>query len=74
MVEPFLGLTERVVVLDAQWSLRDTASGNSILAHHEHIAIDVESLENANVASGISRVLAVQADRIAAELSAPTAS
>jgi len=71
-VEELAAGPERVVMLDAQWSLRDTVSGNSILAHHEHIAIDVESLESANVASGISRVLALLADRIAAELSAPT--
>jgi uncharacterized lipoprotein YmbA len=49
------------VVLDGHW-----VEGG--VSHREHIAIDIPSLESANVATGTSQVVAALADRIAAQI------
>lgn len=54
------------VTADAQWVLHE--KGRPDVAHHERIAIDIPSLDSANVAAGMSRALATLADRIAAGL------
>jgi uncharacterized lipoprotein YmbA len=61
-VEELVAGPDRNVVLDARWI--ELATG---VAHHERIVTDVESLDSANVANGISRALATLADRIAAQ-------
>lgn len=53
---------EPVFVLDARWTL--TANGQPTFTRHERIEIPVNSLESADVASGMSRALAELADRI----------
>lgn len=55
-----------ILVLDARWILRAQDSAGT--THHERIAIDLASLESAEIASGTSRALAALADRIVAEL------
>jgi len=57
---------ERVLVLDARWTLRQPGQPDS--SRHERIAIDVPSLDSAQIAMGISRALAELADRIVAQL------
>ena len=52
----------RNVVLDARWTLAG-------VTHHDRIAIDIESLDSAQVAAGVSRALGSLADRIALEVS-----
>ena len=54
------------LVLDARWSLRQ--SGRADVTRHEHIAVDVASLDSANIASGLSQALATLADQIVAGL------
>lgn len=56
------------VVVDARWSLR--RSGLPDVARHEHIAVDITSLDSTNIASGTSQALATLADRIVAGLTA----
>lgn len=50
------------VVLDARWSLSE--NGRVDVTRHEHIAVDIASLDSTNIASGMSRALASLADRI----------
>jgi uncharacterized lipoprotein YmbA len=57
---------ENTVTLDAHWVVR--IPGVADVAHHEHIAIDVPSLESAQIAGGVSRAIAALADRIAAQV------
>jgi len=54
------------VVLDARWIVR--VAGQPDVTHHERIAIDIPSLDSANVASGTSQAIAALADRMAAGL------
>lgn len=49
------------VTLDARWTLAGTP-------HHEHIAIDIPSLDSGAVATGTSQAIAALADRIAAAM------
>ncbi len=56
------------ITLTAQWTL--VTPGAASTTHREQLAIDVPSLDSANVAAGMSRVLAALADRIAAGLTA----
>jgi uncharacterized lipoprotein YmbA len=58
---------EPKVVLDARWIVRE--AGRPDVTRHERIAIDIASLDSANIASGISQALAALADRIVAGLS-----
>lgn len=53
-----------VVRLDARWI--EHTPGRADVAHHESLAIDIPSLDSANVAAGMSRAIATLADRIAA--------
>ncbi|MCU1347334.1 MAG: hypothetical protein JWO56_364, partial [Acidobacteria bacterium] len=55
---------EAKVTLDARWTLRET--GRPDLTRHEQIAVDLPSLDSANIATGISRALGTLADRVAA--------
>ena len=57
---------ESRVVLDARWTVRE--SGRPDVAHHERITVDLASLDSATVADGVSRALAMLADRIASRL------
>ncbi|HEX7678556.1 MAG TPA: PqiC family protein [Thermoanaerobaculia bacterium] len=57
------------IVLDARWSLRQSARAGA--AHHERITVDIASLDGANIASGLSQALAALADRIVAGLTEP---
>jgi uncharacterized protein len=52
---------EAKLVLDARWIVGG-------VAHREQIAVDIPSLDSANVASGMSQALGMLADRIAAGL------
>lgn len=52
--------TDNVFVLDARWTLGDGAP------HHERITVPLESAESPAVVAGMSRALAMLADRIAA--------
>ncbi len=52
---------EPKVTLDARWTLAG-------VAHHERFEVQIDSLDSANVASGISQALATLADRMAAGL------
>jgi hypothetical protein len=54
---------ERNVILDAHWVLREAGVSN-----HERIVIDIDSLDSAQIATGVSRAVAALADRIAAGL------
>lgn len=56
------------VVLDARWTLRQ--SGLADVTRHERIEVGITSLDDANIASGMSRALAALADRIVAGLTA----
>ncbi|HYO79718.1 MAG TPA: ABC-type transport auxiliary lipoprotein family protein [Thermoanaerobaculia bacterium] len=68
VVAEFEAGPESQVTLDARWVLRE--NGRPDVAHHERIAIPIESLESANVAAGMSNALAALADRMAAGLGA----
>ena len=57
---------EAKVVLDARWIVRE--AGRPDVTRHERIAIDIASLDSANVATGMSQALAALADRIVAGL------
>ena len=52
------------VVLEVQWSLRQSGPGD--VTHRERIAVDIASLDSTNIASGLSQALALLADRIVA--------
>lgn len=52
---------EPKVVLDAHWTM-------ATVAHHEQIAIDIKSLDSADVATGMSQAIAALADRIVAQM------
>jgi uncharacterized lipoprotein YmbA len=67
VIEEFAAGPESRVVLDARWVLHET--GKADLTRHEQIAIDVSSLDSANVASGMSQAIASFADRIVTQLS-----
>ena len=54
------------VVLDARWIVR--TAGQPDAAHREQIAINIPSLDSANIAAGMSQAIAALADRIAAQL------
>ena len=56
------------VVLHAHWTVRE--SGRPDVTHRERLAIDIASLDSANIAAGMSQALAALADRIVAGLSA----
>jgi uncharacterized lipoprotein YmbA len=56
--------SDRVVTLDARWVLREP--GRPDVTHHERLTATVASLDSAQIAGGISQVLAALADRIAA--------
>ena len=57
------------VTLDARWTLRE--SGKPGVAQHERFAVDIASLDSANIATGVSQALATLADRMAARITAP---
>jgi len=59
--EEFAGGPENAFVLDARWSVGESA-------HHERITVDMASLGSAEVASASSKALAMLADRIAMQL------
>jgi len=50
------------VVIDAHWKV-------GAVNHHERFAVDIKSLDSADVAAGVSQGLAALADRIVASLS-----
>ena len=52
-----------------RWTVRE--SGKPEVARHEQIAVDIASLDSANIATGMSQALATLADRIAAQLGNP---
>jgi uncharacterized lipoprotein YmbA len=54
------------VILDGRWIVKDP--GKPDITHHERIAIDIPSLDSANIATGMSQALGTLADRMAAEL------
>jgi uncharacterized lipoprotein YmbA len=58
---------EAKVVLDGRWVVRE--SGRPDVARHERIAVDIASLDSANIANGVSQALGTLADRMAAEMS-----
>jgi hypothetical protein len=60
---------EAKVVLDARWRLG--RSGLPEVTRREHIAVDVASLDSTDIATGMSRALAILADRIVAGLTVP---
>lgn len=57
------------VVLDARWTLRQ--SGLADVTRRERFDVDIASLDSGNIASGMSRALAMLADRIVTGLTAP---
>jgi uncharacterized lipoprotein YmbA len=59
---------DRTIVLDARWTLRQT--GRPDASGHEHVSIDLESLNSPAIATGTSRALAALADRIVPQLAA----
>jgi uncharacterized lipoprotein YmbA len=65
-VEDLAAGPDAKVVLDGRWIVR--VSGQPDVTHHERIAIDIPSLDSANVASGTSQAIAALADRMAAGL------
>jgi uncharacterized protein len=67
-VEELAGGPERVVVLDARWTLRPARPGSPELARHERISVDIGSLESSEIAAGMSQALGILADRIVATL------
>jgi len=62
--EEFAAGPDNRVIADVHWVLHE--KGHADVTHHEQIAIDVPSLDSANVAAGMSRAVAALADRIAA--------
>jgi uncharacterized lipoprotein YmbA len=60
------------VVLDARWIVRE--SGKPDIARREQIAVDIASLDSANIAAGMSQALAMLADRMAASVVTPSVS
>ena len=57
---------ETRVSIDARWTLHE--SGRPAVAHHEQLAVDIPSLDSANVATGTSQALAALADRMASQI------
>lgn len=57
---------DRVFVLDARWTV--SAAGVPGATHHERITVPLESMESPAVVAGMSRALAMLADRIAGQL------
>ena len=55
---------DNVFVLDARWTL--SAAGAADVTHHERITVPLESDESPAVVAGMSRALAMLADRIVA--------
>lgn len=68
IVEELAAGPDRILVLDARWTLRDTGTTSPGLAVHERITVDLGSLDSGDIASGISQALATFADRIVAQL------
>jgi uncharacterized lipoprotein YmbA len=66
VLEDFAAGPQNVVVLDGRWMLRE--AGRPDVTRHERITVDIASLDSANVATGVSRALAMLADRMAAAL------
>jgi uncharacterized lipoprotein YmbA len=61
---------ERTMILDARWTVHE--SGRPDVTRHEHIAIDLASLDSAEIATGVSKALAALADRIVAGMGGGT--
>jgi uncharacterized lipoprotein YmbA len=59
---------EQQFILDGRWTLTTPGVSDPGITQHERIAIDLASMESAEIASAMSRALAVLADRIAASL------
>lgn len=57
---------EAAIVLDTRWILHEI--GRADVAGRERLMVEIDSLDSANIASGMSRALAILADRIAAQL------
>jgi uncharacterized lipoprotein YmbA len=68
IVEELAGGPDRVVVLDARWTLRPARPGSAALTRHEQITVEIGSLDSAEIAAGMSRALATLADNIVAAL------
>ena len=61
IIEDFAAGPDQRVVLDARWILGGAT-------HHEQIAIPLNSLDSAQIASGMSQALAALADRIVTQI------
>jgi uncharacterized lipoprotein YmbA len=61
VIEELSAGPENTVTLDARWITNETS-------HHERITIDIDALDGANIASGVSRAIATLADRMVAQL------
>ena len=57
---------ENQIVLDARWTVRE--AGRPDVANRERITVDVASFDSASVADGVSRALAMLADRMVVRL------
>ncbi len=66
--EDLAATADRAIVVDARWTLRER--GTPDVAFHEQMRVDLESVESAAIAAGMSRALGQLADRIAAQLAA----
>ena len=66
--EELAATADRAIVIDARWTLRER--GTPAVAFHERIRVDLESVESAAIAAGMSRALGQLADRIATQLAA----
>ncbi|MDP9360040.1 MAG: PqiC family protein [Acidobacteriota bacterium] len=66
VVEELAAGPDRAVVLDARWTLRE--AGRPDITRSDHIAIDIGTLDSANIATGISRAIATLADHIVTQL------
>ena len=66
IAEKFEAGPESRLVLEARWTLRDADGSSS--SFDEEIAIELESLDSARIASAMSEALAALADRIVAQI------
>jgi uncharacterized lipoprotein YmbA len=62
--EELAASADRTVVADARWVVHEP--GRADVAHHDRIAVNIPSLDAAQIATGISQALAGLADRMAA--------
>jgi uncharacterized protein len=61
IIGDFAAGPENRVVLDARWIMGG-------VTHHEQIAVDITSLDSAQIATGMSQALGTLADRIVAQI------